>query len=117
MARIGTNSLMHTRKIAKRVLIPMGDKVTVPLTGETWPVGIKVLRFPCCRAHPGILWLPAKVCNGCHDWDLVQRMMKLGARWKHIPRVTYDIFWDMSQAQFKEFVVQNNRLKALTQHV
>jgi len=107
LARIGTNSFIHTRRIAQKILIPVGDKVTVPLTGKTWPAGTKVLRFECCRNKPGILWLPAKICDGCHDWDLIKRMMSKGARWKHMPKVTYDIYWDISQEQFKEFVLKN----------
>jgi len=107
LATVGTNSLVHTREIAKKILIPMSDKIKVPLTEKVWPKGTKLLKFPCCCDKPGILWLPAKVCNGCHDWDLIRRMLNSDAKWKFIPIVTHDIYWDLSQEQFRALVINN----------
>lgn len=106
-ARLGTNSLIHSRRIANKILIPKTDMIKVPSTRKVYKAGVRLLRFDCCKEKPGILWLPAKICDGCHDWDLIKRMLDVGARWKFIPKVTYDIYWDMNQVQFKECVLKN----------
>lgn len=112
--RVGTNALIHSRDIAERILIPKTNEIRVPSTRKTYKAGTRLLRFDCCKEKPGILWLPAKICDGCHDWDLVKRMLDAGARWRFIPHVTYDIYWDMSQEQFAECVLKNRIHRKVT---
>ena len=83
---IGTNAIMHTRNIAKKVLIPPKKHLHV-------------------REDPSVtlqrqLWLPAKETRGAHDWEMIQRMMQKGAKYKFIPIVTYEAYWGFSQIDF-----------------
>lgn len=71
---IGTDSLMHTRKIAEKIILPTGN-----------------------------LWKPAKDSyRGCHDWDMINRMMNTGATWKAIDETTYTVYWGFTQKDFKD---------------
>ena len=72
---IGTNAILHTRKIANKIL------------------------------ERGKLWKSAKdAYKACHDWDLIRRMIDAGAIWKGINDATYFAYWGFSQNDFKSHI-------------
>lgn len=77
--QIGTNAILHSRAFAQRVLIPTKNN----------DEGLKK-----------ILWKPANQSYAAHDWDLIQRMIKVGARYKFVDICTYEAYWGYKQTDF-----------------
>jgi glycosyltransferase involved in cell wall biosynthesis len=82
---LGTNAIMHTRDIANRVLF------SIPLAQQEHKI------------NKG-LWKSSKSTLAAHDWDLVQRFMAAGGRWKHVNQITYEARWAFSQQQLAKSV-------------
>lgn len=82
---LGTNAIMHTRSIANRVLF----------------------NLPPNKQEHGMkkgLWRSSKEALAAHDWEMVQRFLNTGARYKFIDQVTYEAFWDWRQDDFAKGV-------------
>jgi len=80
---LGTNAIMHTRAIANKVLFP--------------------LKHPEGDMKKG-LWKSSKEAWACHDWELVQRFLKIGGKWRFINTPTYEAYWGFQNSDFARMV-------------
>jgi glycosyltransferase involved in cell wall biosynthesis len=82
---LGTNAIMHTRTIANRVMF----------------------SIPSPQREHGMdkgLWKSSKATLAAHDWELIQRFLAAGGRWKFIPKITYEARWNWAQKDFARAV-------------
>ena len=84
---LGTNAIMHTRDIANKILKPPR---------------LKSRRIDPILATQKILWLPARETQAAHDWDMINRMLKKGAKYKFIEKPTYEAYWGYSQTELSK---------------